>query len=190
MIRGDKVILRAVEPSDVASLWEWTQDEETMRYRNFPAPPSPLIEAEKEYEESCVSMSDCLRLAVTTLDGELIGETALRNIDYRSGNADFTIAIGNKEYWGHGYGSDATRTLMAYAFDQLNLYRINLYVHAFNERAIRAYEKCGFQIEGRLREAQYMDGHRSDVLMMGLLRREFVGSVEHEEESGGRKLAA
>lgn len=184
MIVGEKVLLRAIEPSDVRQLWEWTQDEETMRLRDYPAPPASLADAEKYFDSSRDVSGEQIRLAVCTHDGELIGEIALRNIDHRTGNADLTIAIGNKDYWGHGYGSDATRTLVKYAFDQLNLHRISLYVHAFNQRAIRAYEKCGFQIEGRLREIQYLDGHYSDVLVMGLLREEFaaVQGTPHEAE--------
>jgi RimJ/RimL family protein N-acetyltransferase len=178
MIAGDKVILRAVEPSDVRQLWEWTQDEETMRLRDFPTPPNSLAEAEREYEDSLGGDPHLLRLAICTKDGLLIGEVALRNIDQRSGNADFTIAIGNKEYWGHGYGTDATRALVRYGFEQLNLRRVNLYVHSFNTRAIRAYEKCGFQVEGCLRKLQYMDGGYSDVLVMGVLREDFAALEE------------
>jgi len=174
MIKGEKALLRAIEPSDVHALWEWTQDEETMRLRNYPAPPMSLAEAEREYEESLSEgSSHHLHLAIAADSGELIGEIALNHIDQRSGTADFTIAIGNKAYWGRGYGTDAIRSLMRYAFQQLNLHRVTLHVHAFNERAIRAYERCGFKREGRLRQAQYMDGGYSDVLVMGLLREDF-----------------
>ena len=173
MIIGEKVILRAIEPSDVKQLWEWTQDAELMRFRDYPAPPKPLAEAEKEYQESLCRDTRDLHLAMTTLEGELIGETALRYVDHRAGNADFTIAIGNKAYLGHGYGSDATRALMRFAFEQYNLHRVTLYVHAFNGRAIRAYEKCGFRHEGRLRESYYEDGEYKDVLVMGLLKEDF-----------------
>ena len=174
MIVGEKVILRAIEPSDVRQLWEWTQDEELMRLRDFPAPPTSLAAAQKEYEESLGGCCNCLRLAVTTVSGELIGESALRSVDQRVGSADFTIAIGNKTYWGQGYGTDATRALAKYAFEQMHLHRITLYVHASNTRAIRVYEKCGFKHEGRLRQAEYLDGEYSDVLVMGLLREDFV----------------
>jgi RimJ/RimL family protein N-acetyltransferase len=165
--------MRAVEPGDVPMLWEWMQDEELMRLRDYPAPPTSLDQARREFEQSPENSGHDLHLAITTLDGELIGETALREIDQRNGNARFTIAIGNREYWGHGYGSDATRCLMRYAFEQLNLHRIDLFVHASNERAVRVYEKCGFRHDGRLREAHYMDGRYSDVLLMGLLREDF-----------------
>lgn len=180
MITGEKVILRAIEPSDVKQLWEWTQDAEIMKYRDYPGPPNPLAEAEREYQDSLCRDTRDLHLAITSLDGELIGETSLRYVDHRGGSADFTIAIGNKAYWSRGYGSDATRALMRFAFEQYNLHRITLYVHAFNERAIRAYEKCGFRHEGRLREAYYLDGEYKDVLVMGLLR-EDIEKLEREQ---------
>lgn len=187
MITGEKVILRAIEPSDVKQLWEWTQDAELMRLRDYPAAPQPLAEAEREYQDSLCRETHDLHLAITSLDGELIGETSLRSVDLRGGNADFTIAIGNKAYWGHGYGSDATKALMRYAFQQYNLHRITLYVHAFNDRAIHVYEKCGFRHEGRLREAHYMDGEYKDILVMGLLKEDFENleaqqSVKIEEQ--------
>jgi RimJ/RimL family protein N-acetyltransferase len=172
VIRGERVILRAVEPSDVRQLWEWRNDEEGMRLRDWPEPPYPLAQAEKDYEESQCDEHH-LRFVITTLDGELIGETALTHIDQRSGEADFNIAIGNKAYWGKGYGTDATHALMKYGFEQMNLHRVTLYVHDFNARAIRVYEKCGFQVEGRMRKAHYMDGQHTDVLVMGLLREDF-----------------
>jgi RimJ/RimL family protein N-acetyltransferase len=172
VIKGEKVILRGIEPSDVRRLWEWTQDEETMRLRDYPPPPISLAQAERDFQEAAGDPSD-LRLAVATPDGTLIGEVSLTHIDQRNGSARFRIAIGNPEHRGHGYGSDATRTLMRYAFDQLRLHRITLYVHEFNERAIGVYERCGFKREGRLRQAHFMDGAYTDVIVMGLLREDF-----------------
>lgn len=176
MITGEKVRLRAVEPEDIPRMWEWLQDEELMRFRDYPAPPVSLDDARKEFEQSADNCGRNLRMAITTLEGELIGETSLREIDQRNGDAVFTIAIGNRDYWSHGYGSDATRCLMKYAFEMLNLHRVTLFVHASNERAIHAYRKVGFQHEGTLREAHYMDGKHSDVLIMGLLREDFRGA--------------
>jgi RimJ/RimL family protein N-acetyltransferase len=173
MIKGDKIVLRAIEPSDVKQLWGWTRDDDTMRLRDYPAPPVSYAETIREYQENLGRDSGSLRLAVTTYEGRLIGEIALKNIDHRIGDAELTIAIGDKSYWGRGYGTDASRTLIRYAFEQLNLRRLTLYVHDFNARAIRVYEKCGFEREGILREAEYMDGAYSDLVVMGLLRRNF-----------------
>ncbi len=190
MIRGEKVILRAIEPDDVPQLWEWMQDEELMRLRDYPMPPTSLDQARREFEQSPDNSADHLHLAITTLDGELIGETTLRDIDQRNRGAIFTIAIGDRKNWGHGYGSDATRCLMKYAFEQMNLHRIDLFVHATNERAIKAYEKYGFQHDGRLREAHYMDGKYSDVLLMGLLYDDFKAAEEARTQPDVARIPA
>jgi len=173
MIFGDRIILRAVERTDIRQLWEWMQDQELMRLRYHPMFPDSVANAERAYEESIGEKDEDVRLAICTTEGDLIGETSLRNIDYRLGNAEFSIAIGSRAHLGRGYGTDATRTMMHFAFEQLNLHRVTLHVHDFNDHAIHTYLKCGFKEEGRLREAEYMDGRRSDIVVMGLLRREF-----------------
>lgn len=189
MITGEKTVLRAIERDDVHKLWEWTQDEEIMKLRNYLAPPKSFESAMKEYEDGLKEEESVIRLAIVTLAGELIGETALRDIDPRIGDAEFTIAIGNRSYWGHGYGSDVVWSMMAYAFHQLNLHRVTLYVHDWNTRAIKSYEKCGFKEEGRFREAEYIDGRYSDVLAMGLLKSEFEQKEIERAEASGRSLA-
>ena len=93
MIVGEKVVLRAVEPDDIPRLWEWLQDEELMRLRDYPAPPVSLHDTLKDFEESADNCGRNLRFAITTHEGELIGETSLREIDQRSGGAVFTIEL-------------------------------------------------------------------------------------------------
>lgn len=83
------------------------------------------------------------------------------------------IVIGEKEYWNRGYGSDALRTLLRFAFEELNLHRVFLHVFDFNERAIRCYEKVGFRHEGRLRQARFTEGRYVDELVMAVLREEW-----------------
>ena len=95
------------------------------------------------------------------------------NIDWKNRKAVQGIFIGEKEYWGRGYGSDAIRALLGFAFREMNLHRVYLSVYDYNERAIRCYEKCGFRHEGRLRKARFSDGRYHDELMMGILREEF-----------------
>ncbi len=83
------------------------------------------------------------------------------------------IVIGEKAYWGQGYGSDAICAVLRFAFQELNLHRVYLRARADNARGIRAYEKCGFRHEGQLREAIYSNGRYYDELWMGVLRPEF-----------------
>jgi RimJ/RimL family protein N-acetyltransferase len=81
--------------------------------------------------------------------------------------------IGEKEYWSKGYGTDAIRTLMRFAFERMNLNRVELSTFDFNERAQACYRKCGFVEEGRRREDRYIDGEYHDLIVMGILRYEW-----------------
>jgi RimJ/RimL family protein N-acetyltransferase len=83
------------------------------------------------------------------------------------------IGIGEREYWGKGYGKDAMRIMLRYAFMELNLHRVSLNVYEYNPRAIRSYEKAGFTVEGRQRQALNRDGRRWDMIYMGSLREEW-----------------
>ena len=90
------------------------------------------------------------------------------------------IQIGERDYWGKGYGTDALRVLLRYAFDELNLQRVSLSVLEGNARAMRSYEKCGFRYEGRERHAWAYDGRRWDEIYMGLLREEWE-AMNHDQ---------
>lgn len=81
--------------------------------------------------------------------------------------------IGIKEYLGNGYGIEAIKILQDFVFNRLNLNRLQLEVHDFNERAYRCYLKCGFKEEGRLREKSFVNGHYSDTIYMSILKREY-----------------
>ncbi len=81
--------------------------------------------------------------------------------------------IGDKDYWGKGYGTDAMRVLMRLAFDRMNLHRLWLQVHDFNQRAIASYEKCGFKRWGMLRDGKFSRGRYHDTIVMGILESEY-----------------
>jgi len=99
-----------------------------------------------------------------------IGTCQLHKISAVHRTAELQIRIGEKAHQGQGFGSEAGRLLVEFGFRDLNLHRISLHVFASNQRAVRAYQKCGFTEEGRLREAVFIDGKHIDVLIMGLLR--------------------
>ena len=102
-----------------------------------------------------------------------IGNIGLHDLDWKNRNAQLGVVIGEKAYWGLGYGTDAIKALLRFAFDEMNLHRVQLRVFEFNERAIRCYRRCGFREEGRLRQELYRGGAYHDVLLMGILREEF-----------------
>jgi RimJ/RimL family protein N-acetyltransferase len=105
--------------------------------------------------------------------GVVIGEARLDRVDFHDKRASFAIGILDVRYLGKGLGTEATRLVLRFAFEQLKLHRVSVRVLAYNRRAIRAYEKCGFVIEGREREAALVNGEWHDDVMMGLLEHEF-----------------
>src|SRR5262249_47639304 len=114
-------------------------------------------------------------IAVRATDA-LVGVTGLHQTDLRNRHASFGIVIGEKEAWGRGYGTEATALLVRHAFETLNLNRVWLHVFEDNERGIRAYEKVGFQKEGRLRQDTFREGRYWDTFVMGILREEWQAS--------------
>lgn len=141
----------------------------------IPFPPQP--DKLRSLPETLSSKEDAFLFAVETLEGELIGSLALFDINWHHRFARFGISIG-KPYQGKGYGTDAIRILAGFVFQEMNLNKIKLTVFAFNHRAIRAYKKCGFQVEGVLREELFRNGRYHDVLVMGLLRSDFAAQKE------------
>jgi RimJ/RimL family protein N-acetyltransferase len=90
------------------------------------------------------------------------------------GDTLVAIALGERKFWGNGFGTDAMRVMLRYAFNELNLRRVGLIVFEYNPRAIRSYEKAGFVHEGRARGFLYREGQRWDLLFMGILREEWL----------------
>jgi RimJ/RimL family protein N-acetyltransferase len=94
-------------------------------------------------------------------------------MDADNGSALYHITIGEKDLWGQGYGTEATRLMLAHAFLTMGIHRVSLAVFAFNERAIRSYRKVGFTVEGRAREAIFRDGRFWDEISMSILEPEW-----------------
>ncbi|MBR0838806.1 GNAT family N-acetyltransferase [Bradyrhizobium liaoningense] len=102
-----------------------------------------------------------------------IGEVRLDRVDMQDRRASFAVGILDPNYLGRGIGTEAMRLALQFAFEQMSLHRISVRVLAYNHRAIRAYQKCGFLVEGRERESAWVNDHWHDDLIMGLLDREF-----------------
>jgi len=102
-----------------------------------------------------------------------VGEIRLDRVDFRDRRASMAVGIFDPASLGRGLGSEAIKLLLHHAFGAMGLHRIGIRVLAYNKRAIRAYEKCGFVIEGRERETALVNGAWHDDIMMGLLEHEF-----------------
>ncbi|GAA3178821.1 MULTISPECIES: GNAT family N-acetyltransferase [Streptomyces] len=111
--------------------------------------------------------------------GRFLGDVALMDVDPDNGHATLRILLvaGATD---RGLGSEAVRLLLGHAFDRVRLHRVQLEVFAYNHRARRAYERCGFTVEGRMRQALRWDGAWHDVLVMAVLRTEWADGAARE----------
>ncbi len=178
MIYGTRIRFRAVEKEDLPLFVIWLNDPEV---RQGILIHSPVSQTEEDgwYEDMLKRPVDehVMGIEVKLPAGEpgeerwnLIGSLAFDHIDWHVRAAEFGILIGDKSFWNQGYGTEAVCLLALHGFNTLNLNRIFLHVFENNPRAIRAYEKAGFTIEGRERQAEYMDGKFIDILRMSLLK--------------------
>jgi RimJ/RimL family protein N-acetyltransferase len=178
MLKGQKVILRAMEREDLARLHSFNNDLEVeLAGGGDPPMPQSLARLQAEYESQAGQGGrDGAGFAIEA-DGQLIGQCALFQFDHTGQTCMLGITIGDKTYWGQGYGREAVSLLLGYAFRLRNMRRVYLSVNGTNERAIRAYQACGFVEEGRLRQHVWSDGHYIDLVYMGVLREEWGKKV-------------
>lgn len=175
MFKGVNVNLRAIEKEDIPILNSLRNDEEVLTYlpSRLPLPVSQRA-AELEYDEKSKRKHRTdAELLIETKDGTVIGKCGTMETKWKNGETTVYIFTGGDEYRGKGYGTEAMRILVSYAFEQMNMNRVRLFVFAFNERAIKSYEKTGFVVEGRLRQELYRNGRYYDVIQMSILKREY-----------------
>jgi diamine N-acetyltransferase len=175
MIRGERIYLRPAERADLPTFVRWLTDAEVSRNLSFRAPMSLAME-EKWFEGMVERQGKTdYHFVVCLIAGDRsIGTAGLHGLNLEDGHAEFGISIGEKEEWNHGYGTDALRAICDFGFGYLRLERIELHVYEDNGRAMRSYEKAGFRHEGRLRNGRFAEGRHSDVLLMALLRDEWL----------------
>jgi RimJ/RimL family protein N-acetyltransferase len=171
MFQGEMTKLRALAHDDLAHFVRWINDPEVRQFMVMRYPLS-MTEEEQWWQEFKNRTGDHI-FAIDTEDGTYIGNIGLHNVDWENRQAMLGIMIGDKAFWGQGYGTDAIRTTLRWAFDYLNLNRVWLTVYDYNQRAYRCYVKCGFRPEGTMRQAKYANGTYHDELLMGVLREEF-----------------
>lgn len=177
MIKGEKVLLRAIEREDLPLLRAFNNDLAVeLAGGGDPPMPQSMARVEADFEQQAGQGGrDGTSFAIEA-DGNFIGICALFNVDSVAHICELGITIGNKDYWGKGYGRETVSLLVDYGFCYHNYYKIWLRVHGVNERAQKAYQAVGFIEEGRLRAHVYSNGAYDDLVMMGILRDEWLKS--------------
>jgi len=172
--RGKRVRLALLRKDDAATVARWTEDGGYLRLQDTGV-------ARPESEESIATDIERDNESTTTFafairrisDDALLGTVGLFDIEWANRTAWVGIGLGDRADWNQGYGSEAMGLVARYAFDELNLHRLQLTVIDYNPRAIAMYERLGFVREGNYREFGERDGARYDLFLYGLLRPEW-----------------
>lgn len=176
MLSGKKVLLRPIKRSDISHFLKWFNDPEVTQYLTIYLPLTEM-EEEKWLEDIATKRAKTdVILVIEAIDGKSskpIGSCGLHRINPKDQTAVLGIAIGEKKYWGKGYGTEAIRLILDYGFKTLNLHRVSSSAFDFNERSIRMHRKIGFKEEGRLRKARFINGQFWDEILFGLLREDW-----------------
>jgi RimJ/RimL family protein N-acetyltransferase len=175
---GTLVRLSAVDPEEFSKAFaSWRRDSEFMRLLDSSAArlgsqkdSQKWIEKELEDQKASQHWFTIRALA----EDKLIGDIGLYIVNWPGRDAFVGLGIGERDFWGRGFGTDAMNVILRYAFLEVNLRRVTLTVFEYNPRAVRSYEKAGFRHEGRLRKLLHRDGRRYDELFMGILREEWL----------------
>jgi len=177
-IPGRTVVLRPHNGRNLPAFKRWYGDPEVARLTRYQEGPMRPDEVERFFEARVAGVGS-LALAIHLADTDrLIGTCAFSQLDGDNGSALFHITIGEPDCWGRGYGSEATALMLEHAFGPLGLHRVALAVFEYNERAIRAYRKVGFSVEGRSREAIWRGDRFWDEIQMSILEDEWRAGRE------------
>ncbi|MFA6407432.1 MAG: GNAT family N-acetyltransferase [Candidatus Paceibacterota bacterium] len=169
-LKGEKVILRPLALSDAPRFVTWFNDPAVHR---FLARRELTLQEERKWIRSLPKKKDGVHFAIDTREGVHIGSVGFNDINRKDNYAVFGIAIGDKRYWGKGYGTDAMKCIIDYGFRTLRLHRIELEVYEYNVRGIKLYCRLGFKIEGEKRERVYWKGKYYNTFQMAILRNEW-----------------
>lgn len=172
-LRGKKTILRPLRKStDFELCWRWINDPEVNQFLLVYFPVTK--KKQEEWFDRMANNPSEIVLGIETLDGKLIGNMALVHINAKDRTASTGALIGEKECWGKGYGTDAKMTLLNYAFNTLNLRKINSSVYAFNKRSLRYNLKCGYKVEGVRKKQVFRNGKYHDEILIAVFKEDWL----------------
>jgi RimJ/RimL family protein N-acetyltransferase len=170
MIAGEHVILRAFEREDAERCYRWMNDPSIVRTLKTRYPIAFQNEIEW-LDRAMHSVSTERHFAIERKDDRThIGNASIHDIDWVCRTGMFGLFIGEPSAWNRGFGGDAVRTLVRFAFDEMNLQKLRIHVFEYNERAKHVLETQSFVQEGRLRREFYREGSYHDILVYSTFR--------------------
>ena len=171
-LSGEKIYLTPIELEDAHFLASGENDP-VVREALFLSLPVSFEQQENKIRQFISSKESIVFVIRERETKKQVGQTAFFRVDYISRAAVFYLAILDTAYWSKGFGTEATQLMVDYAFETLNLNRIQLHVSAENTPAIKIYQKAGFVKEGVLRQAMFRNGDYVDFCVMGILKQEW-----------------
>ncbi|MHB7935741.1 GNAT family N-acetyltransferase [Staphylococcus haemolyticus] len=159
-----QINLRALKKSDSNLILNWMKNEK-LRYLIGTVYPITELEHENWFQNRMLEKDN--RMFVIDLDNKKsIGIVGFKNLDWVNRNSELFIYIGDEEYWGKGYGTQALELIIKFAFNNLNLHMLYLEVFSYNKNATKTYERLGFKQDGILRQSKFQDGKYYDKIIM------------------------
>jgi RimJ/RimL family protein N-acetyltransferase len=173
-LKGQRIYLRALMEKDLTDAYlQWLNDEEVCAGNSHAIFPNTEYKM-KAYFESLKNGAQQVVLAIIHTESEKhIGNVALQNINWISRSAEFAILLGNKDYWGGGFGTEAAKLIVEYGFRRLNLHRVYCGTIQGNKSMIKLASKLNMKEEGKRRDAIYKNGSYLDIIEYGVLQNEF-----------------
>lgn len=169
---GKIVNLRPLSKNDVSDMTRWINDPEIRELVSFVFPKTE--KQEEEWVNKLGSDEKNIVLGIETKDHKFIGLMGLHEINWISRTCTTGAVIGEKEYWGKGYGTDAKMQVLNYAFNTLNFHKVCSSVIVYNKRSLHYSLHCGYKIEGRRKRQHFKNGKYWDLIELGLFKDEWL----------------
>lgn len=180
-IKGENILLRAIEEDDLKSLHKWSNDQEIQYWLGGWHPPSSEIVME-EWFKRITKDNKNIRFAIDHKELGLIGTANLVEINWKDKNAFHGMLLGDKDIRGKGIGVDVVNSIMKFAFEELGLQRLDGSIIEYNEASLKLYiEKCGWKKEGVQRDWYFRKNKFWDKLIVGITRDDYFEQLKSKK---------
>lgn len=168
VLESDNILYKPITPDDTANVLKW---------RN-----SKAVKANFIYQQDVTEADHIGWLENKVNTGKVIqfimyekksdkpfGSVYLRDVDYEAKKAEFGIFIGEEEFKGKHYGSEATKRMVDFCLEEMNFHKLSLRLLEKNKAALKAYENAGFVVEGTMKDEEYICGKYENVIFMAVI---------------------
>lgn len=176
-LKSERIILQPIEIKEISKfsclIAGWVNDGQVTYYMFTGQKPKNSKQVSDNIKKELENQENIVFIAKDIKTQKLIGYAGLYDINQTARKAEFRVLIGEKDFWGKGYGTEITELVSYYGFDRLNLNRISLGYVADNKAASKTYEKAGYVYEGTLKQDIYRNSKYYDAVLMAILRDDY-----------------